>query len=200
MTIECFVLAGGLSRRFGEDKLLYPIGGKPVIEHTLDALRGICERLCLVTKHRERFSFLKGVEILEDMLEKQFALAGIYTALKNLKGEKALIVAGDMPIIRKRVLKALLERAEPPITLFRIGERLYPLFGVYYRSILPELEVYINSGGERVVDFVKLMQGKELREEDIIEFDPELLSFINMNTKEDAEYILKIYGRKNPKG
>ncbi|MEJ5338885.1 MAG: molybdenum cofactor guanylyltransferase MobA [Aquificaceae bacterium] len=197
---ECFVLAGGLSKRFGEDKLLYQIGGKKVIEYTVDALRGFCERLCLVTKDREKFSFLKDVEILEDKIAKQLALAGVYTALENLRGDRALILAGDMPMIKREVVQLLLERAEPPITLFRIGGKLYPLFAVYYRQVLPELRVYLNSGGEKVVDFVERFTRKELTEREVIGLDPELLSFLNMNTKTDAEYILKTYGGKNFEG
>ncbi len=189
---ECFVLAGGLSRRFGEDKLLYTIGEKRVIEYTLDALRGICGRLCLVVKDKEKFSFLRDVEVIKDTIEKQLALAGIYTALEHLKGEKALIVAGDMPLIKKEVVEFLLNSAEPPITLFNVRGKLYPLFAVYYRQVLPELRSYLESGGERVLDFLRKFPYKEITERDILEYDPSLLSFINMNTREDAEQIAKV--------
>lgn len=188
---ECFVLAGGLSRRFQGDKLLYPLGGKKAIEHTLDALRSLCGRLCLVTKDREKFSFLRDVEILEDQLEKQLALAGIHTALKSLRGERALIVAGDMPLVKREVVSLLLERSGPPITLFRVGGRLYPLFGVYYREVLPELEAYLSSGGERVLDFVRRFDCRELTDEDVRGLDPSLTSFLNLNTRADAEFMLK---------
>ncbi|MEJ7555551.1 MAG: molybdenum cofactor guanylyltransferase MobA [Aquificaceae bacterium] len=192
--IECFVLAGGLSRRFGEDKLLYQIGGKRVIEYTLEALRGVCGRLCLVVKDKEKFSFLKEVEVVKDVIEKQFALAGLYTALENLKGDKALIVAGDMPLIKKEVVSLLLRRANPPITLFNINGKLYPLFAVYYKQVLPELKLYIKAGGEKVLDFVKRFPYKEIAEGEVLEYDPTLLSFLNMNTRTDANNIIKAIG------
>ncbi len=192
--IECFVLAGGLSRRFGEDKLLYQIGGKRVIEYTLEALRGVCGRLCLVVKDKEKFSFLKEVEVVKDVIEKQFALVGLYTALENLKGDKALIVAGDMPLIKKEVVSLLLRRANPPITLFNINGKLYPLFAVYYKQVLPELKLYIKAGGEKVLDFVKRFPYKEIAEGEVLEYDPTLLSFLNMNTRTDANNIIKAIG------
>ncbi len=192
--IECFVLAGGLSRRFGEDKLLYQIGGKRVIEYTLEALRGVCGRLCLVVKDKEKFSFLKEVEVVKDVIEKQFALAGLYTALENLKGDKALIVAGDMPLIKKEVVSLLLRRANPPITLFNINGKLYPLFAVYYKQVLPELKLYIKAGGEKVLDFVKRFPYKEIAEGEVLEYDPTLFSFLNMNTRTDTNNIIKAIG------
>ena len=192
--IECFVLAGGLSRRFGEDKLLYQIGGKRVIEYTLEALRGVCGRLCLVVKDKEKFSFLKEVEVVKDVIEKQFALAGLYTALENLKGDKALIVAGDMPLIKKEVVSLLLRRANPSITLFNINGKLYTLFAVYYKQVLPELKLYIKAGGEKVLDFVKRFPYKEIAEGEVLEYDPTLLSFLNMNTRTDANNIIKAIG------
>ncbi|MCS7171086.1 MAG: molybdenum cofactor guanylyltransferase [Aquificaceae bacterium] len=194
--MEGFILAGGRSRRFGEDKLLYTIGHKRLIECTVDALRGLCHRICLVTKDVKKFSFLEGVELIEDFLEKQCALSGIHTALRNLKNTKGLIVAGDMPLIRKNLLETLIQKAEPPLTLFRIGGKLQPLLAVYYKELLPYVEAYITSGGERLVDFVEKAVHKELDEKDASESDPELLSFLNVNTKEDAEFILKTYGRE----
>ncbi|MCS6957376.1 MAG: molybdenum cofactor guanylyltransferase MobA [Aquificaceae bacterium] len=194
--IDCFVLAGGQSRRFGEDKLLYSLGGKKLIEHTMDALKGHCKRVYLLTKDRRKFHFLKGVEILEDLLEEQLALSGIYTAVKSLGEDRCLIVAGDMPALKDGVIKKLVHKSEPPLTVFRIKGRLYPLPGVYYKSLLPMVEAYISSGGKKVVDFVESVPHKELDEGEILEEDPELVSFININTKQDLEHILKSYGGK----
>lgn len=196
MTVECFVLAGGSSRRFGEDKLLYTLGGETVIEHTLKPLKVLCKRLCLVAKDTGKFSFLKGVELLKDSIEKQYALAGLYTALENMKGERALILAGDMPLVKEQVVRLLLHKAEAPLTLFRIGGKLYPLFAVYYRQVLPELRVYLQTGGERLVEFVSRLPFKELSEKDVLEYDPQLLSFINMNTRAEAELIIRAYGKE----
>lgn len=188
--IEGFVLAGGKSRRFGEDKLLYFLGGKRLVEHTLDALRAVCERVCIVAKSAEKFSFLKDVEVLQDVLEKQFALSGVHTALKNLKGERALVVAGDMPLLKEKLLKELIKSSEAPLTLFRTKGKLQPLLAVYYKELLPRLEDYMKKGGERLVDFVEGTLRKEISEEKAKECDPELLSFTNVNTKEDAELVL----------
>lgn len=197
--IECFVLAGGQSRRFGEDKLLYEIGDKRTIEHTVETLKKVCDRVCVVVKDVDKFSFLEGVEFIKDLLKKQYAIAGLYTALKNLHGEKALVISGDMPLIRKEVVEHLWLNSSPPLTLYKVRGKYYPLFAVYYRELLEPLEDYIKAGGERLMDFVLGLPYKALEEGEVLPYDPELLSFVNMNTKEDAKLIIELYGRKNIK-
>ncbi|MCX8076698.1 MAG: molybdenum cofactor guanylyltransferase [Aquificaceae bacterium] len=194
--IEGFVLAGGQSRRFGEDKLLYVLGKKRLIEYPVDVLKSFCHRVCVVAKDMEKFAFLDNVELLQDILDKQSALSGLYTAIKNAKGERCLVVAGDMPFLEKNLLKRLVESSEKKLTLFRMGGRLQPMPGVYYKDLLTELEEYLKVSDERFVNFVESMRGKELTEELAREVDPELLSFFNVNTKEDVEFILKNYGGK----
>lgn len=191
--MECFVLAGGQSRRFGEDKLLFSLGGKRVIELVVSALKPVCSRLCLLTKEPEKFSFLSGVEVCKDLLQKQYALAGLYSALRELKGEKALVLAGDMPLIKPEVALYLWHRSRPPITVYNIKGKVYPLFGVYYKQVLEPLEEYIKTGGERLIDFLEKTGYAEIKEEEIKDIDPKLLSFINLNTKEDLQAIIKSY-------
>ena len=40
MRLGCVLMASGLSTRFGGDKLLYPLDGKPLAAHVMDALPG----------------------------------------------------------------------------------------------------------------------------------------------------------------
>jgi molybdopterin-guanine dinucleotide biosynthesis protein A len=47
MIIAGVVLAGGRSRRFGRDKAREPLGGRPLIAWSLDALRPGCARLAV---------------------------------------------------------------------------------------------------------------------------------------------------------
>ncbi|MCX8059888.1 MAG: hypothetical protein N3C13_01655, partial [Aquificaceae bacterium] len=61
--------------------------------------------------------------------------------------------------------------------------------------ILPQVEAYMAGGGERLVDLVENLHSTEIGEDTAREWDPELLSFVNVNTKEDLN-ILERYGRK----
>ena len=51
-------MAAGNSRRFGSNKLFYPIDGKPMYRHALERLAAICERhsdweIVLVSQYEE---------------------------------------------------------------------------------------------------------------------------------------------------
>ncbi|MDQ7082134.1 MAG: molybdenum cofactor guanylyltransferase [Aquificota bacterium] len=128
--MECFILAGGQSRRFGEDKILFRIGSRRTVEYVIETARKVCDRVALVVKERERFRDI-GVEVLEDLLPDRTPLAGILTALKSAEGSRALILGGDMPLIKEEVLRLLMEEFRQPVTLFRTNRKLQTLVGVY---------------------------------------------------------------------
>jgi len=47
MAILGVILAGGAARRFGSDKALAPLGGRPLIEHAIAALRPVVEQIVI---------------------------------------------------------------------------------------------------------------------------------------------------------
>ncbi|MFN3814329.1 MAG: molybdenum cofactor guanylyltransferase MobA [Aquificaceae bacterium] len=194
---ECFVLVGGQSRRFGEDKATFLIEGKRCIEHITDRLKGVCDRFVVVGKEQRKFEFLKDVEFIHDTLQDQGALIGIHTALKNAKSDRALVVAVDTPLLNPQVVDYIFRGFEEPITVFLVRGRLYPLLGIYSKRVLPELEAYLSEGKRRVIEFLDRVGYRYIKEDEIISLDPELCSFINMNTKEDLEIIIKyLWARK----
>ena len=189
--IECFVLVGGESRRFGEDKTLFPIKGKRCVEYIIDALKCVCDEIFLVGKDPSKYSSLE-VKFIKDILADQGALIGIYTALRSAKTDKVLIVSADMPLIKPSVIKYLLDNYKEPITIYCVKGKLYPLIGIYARSVLKDLETYIQTRNKKVIEFIEKVGYHCITEEEILQFDPELRSFINMNTREDLQTILKI--------
>jgi molybdopterin-guanine dinucleotide biosynthesis protein A len=193
--IECFVLVGGESRRFGEDKTLFPIKGKRCVEYVVDALKCVCDEVFLVGKDPSKYFSLKGVKFVKDAFAEQGALIGIYTALRSAKTDRILVVGADMPLIKPPVVRHLLDNYREPITIYCVKGKLYPLFGVYARSVLKDLEVYIQTGNKKVIEFIKKVGYHCITEEEVLRFDPELQSFINMNTKEDLQTILKIMSK-----
>jgi len=185
--IECYILAGGQSRRFGEDKTLFLLKGKPCIQWVVEQAQKVCDRVFIVAKEPQKYSFLKGVELLKDILQEQFALAGLYTALSHTNQDKVVVLSADMPLIKGELISLIWERSEDKITLFKVKGKTFPLFGVYPKEVKSALEEYLKGGGLRVMEFVEKV-GYEVVED----VEPLSYTFINMNTKEDARVILEM--------
>ncbi|RLJ71074.1 molybdenum cofactor guanylyltransferase [Hydrogenivirga caldilitoris] len=188
--MECFILAGGQSRRFGEDKILYKLGSKRTIDYIIEEAQKVCDKVFIVAKDREKFKDLH-IPVLEDLLPFQAPIVGVYTALKSSGSKEVLILTGDMPLVKKEVLKLLMDSYSSPVTLFSINGKLYPLTAIYSTEILKALEEYIALGKRSLVGFLENVPCKVITEESVKPVDPELASFINMNTREDLSLLLE---------
>ena len=80
--IPAYVLAGGFSRRFGENKALFPYRGQPLIQYPLDILRGLCRPVKIVAKDTAPYAEF-GVPVLADALDQQSPLVGIWSGLDD---------------------------------------------------------------------------------------------------------------------
>lgn len=188
------VLAGGRSRRFGSDKLLVRIDGKPLILHTIERLELAREidRIVLIAS-RENADKIRalGYEVLIDSLMIG-PMGGIYTALGL--GD-AFVVAGDMPLLVPELIDFIIDmfhRAKKPACVPRWANGyLEPLHAAYSRDFLPFIEkkikageysinLAVREGGACYVDIAELPE--EWRE-----------SFFNVNTRRD---VGKLKGRR----
>ena len=77
--ICCFLTASGRSRRFGENKLLYPFHGQPMIQYAIDAVRvPEIQQILIVTVHEEvrKLAEAQGIScLLHDLPRKDQAIA-----------------------------------------------------------------------------------------------------------------------------
>ncbi len=182
--MECFILAGGKSKRFGADKLLYEINGKKVIERVVKEAKKVCKKVYIVAKNEKKFSSL-NLPVIKDKFEESASVVGLYTALKNCK-DKCLILSGDVPLIKAEILRLLIENYEPPITLIKT-EKVHTLIGVYSNEVLEELEKYIENKNFKIFEFVKKVGFKE------VEIPREMwYTALNLNTKEDLKKLIAI--------
>lgn len=179
------ILAGGQSRRMGQDKALLHIGRRTIIERVVEVLSRVCDPLLVVTNSPSSYAFL-GLEMLGDLLPGRGALGGIYSALFFSPTPRAFVVACDMPLLNPDLISHLL--AQPSrwdVVVPRVGEWLEPLHAVYSRRCLPRVEELLLAGGRKITDFYSRVRVLEVPEEDLRRVDPELRSLMNVNTRED---------------
>ena len=117
------ILIGGKSTRFGSDKGLYEILGKPLISYLLEMLAQNDYDIFLVAhSNRQVQNYIDKIDIKRIMAfiiddqtlllkkKEQSPIIGLYSAFKELntlKYEKTLVLPCDTPLVQKNVIEFL---------------------------------------------------------------------------------------------
>ena len=185
------ILAGGKSSRFGRDKSRMELAGKRVLERLAEILRQFpFQHLAVVSAPGKVASWPDGLVAVADDQEGLGPIGGITTALRRLPGG-ILVTACDMPFISAPMIEWLLGHYDPEAgaVIPRHAGGIEPLFGIYGKSLLPELEEAIRFG-RYALHFVleeARVRFVEVPEQFSVERD-----FANINTPEDYERVVKL--------
>ncbi len=183
------VLAGGRGERFGGNKLLYRIGGKPLVAHVIEKLEMATEvdEVVIVASpenvpHMEEL----GVDVMVDELLVG-PMGGVYTAL--LRGD-AFVVAGDMPSIVPKLVDMIVrlfhESGKAVCVPSWPNGYIEPLHAAYSSRFRRELERNMEEGMYSL--------NRAIRSASVCYLPVEKLpedwrcSFFNVNTKRDLRW------------
>jgi molybdopterin-guanine dinucleotide biosynthesis protein A len=176
------VLSGGENRRMGADKAFLKIDGIPMVEHILRALKGIFDKIIIVT-NAPRLYTAYDVTVVTDASDKRGPLTGIYSGLLNTADEYNFVVACDMPFLNTGLISYMMGLAAGyDIVLPRIGGLPEPLHAVYHRGLLPLIENRIRQDARQIQGIFGESRVRYVTEEEIDRYDRERRSFINLNT------------------
>lgn len=101
--VSAIILAGGRSSRFGADKLEADLDGRTVLDHVIDAMAALADDIVVVGRAGRR----PGVRYVPDDEPGAGPLAGLASGLAAIEDDVALVVGGDMPLLRADVLRRL---------------------------------------------------------------------------------------------
>jgi molybdopterin-guanine dinucleotide biosynthesis protein A len=180
----------------GRDKALVPLFGKPLIEHVLENVSGLGDEILITTNQPEQYAFL-NIRTAQDKIPGAGALAGLSTALSSARGEHILLVACDLPFVQRPLLEYLIGLAASADVVVPEWEGyLEPLIAVYSRNSLEVVNQSLLRGQIRMTSLFPLVKVRTVSQSEIEEFDPEGLSFFNVNTPEDLITAEKILNQK----
>jgi len=125
--LAILILIGGKSTRFGTEKAIIELYGKPLILHQLEILSKFDQDIYLVAhseeqifNYRKQIDFPKGVTFIIDDRD-IFAypkiykpMLGIYSGFKELNElnfEKVFLLSCDMPLIKAEVIKLMINES-----------------------------------------------------------------------------------------
>ncbi len=198
MDINCIILAGGKSTRFGHDKVLEKIGNTSLLEQVISHVDPISKDIIIVTAKGRTFAHLANrpkIKVVSDIFPEQGSLGGIYTGLVNSESFYNLVVAADMPLLNEELLRYMIKVAKGyDFTLPRFDDWFEPLHAVYSRNCIAPIKSILEQGKKSILELFNYVKMNYVDAKEIDKFDPQHLSFMNINTPQDKERVLQIIG------
>jgi molybdenum cofactor guanylyltransferase len=202
MEIAGYVLAGGASSRFGQDKALMEIGNTRMLTRTITLVERVTKNVKVIGALEKYGQF--GFEVFPDCWPGEGPLGGIITALEVTAKSSAndkwnLIVSCDMPFLTADWLEHLAGRAISSCAQAvypRSAHRPEPLCACYRTDAEPALQQVFERGVRKVTEALKHVRTEVLDEADWKRFDSAGRLFWNMNTPADYEEARRILEAK----
>lgn len=191
------VLAGGLSRRLGQDKRrlrLWGEAGPTLLGRTVATVGALCADVVVVLNDPEAWPDLPA-RVVPDQYPDGGALGGIYSGLVAAREEHAIVVACDMPLLNPALLAAMLARPRDydvlaPRSLTAGATRnnldLETLHAIYGKACLGPMRAALDAGRRQIATFFPEVHVAVFSPEETRAHDPAGHSFLNINTVEQV--------------
>ncbi len=185
------VLAGGRSSRYGKNKALVKVDGIPLVERALRTMGTIFEHVIMITNTPSEYAYLQ-VPMFQDIIKGLGPLGGIYTGLKVISNQAGFFVACDMPFLNPTLIQHMVAiRDDFDAVVPRIAGWIEALHGLYTIRCRGSIETLIQSGTYQIFQFFSSVSVRFVDEDDIRKWDPDLRSFLNINTPDELKRLEK---------
>ena len=189
MSVSAAIMAGGRSKRMGQDKAWIELDGEPLIKRVADVLAQVADEV-IVVANEPRYASL-GLRVVKDRYPNGGVLGGIATGVGVAAHDTVLVAACDMPFLSPGVWRRLLGHAgEADVVIPRIGGEYETLHALYTRACLPHMARALAEDRLRVIAFFDQVRVLAIDEPELRAVDPALRSFTNVNTPEELASAL----------
>jgi len=194
------LLAGGKSRRMGEDKRNLAVGEQTLLERGLGVLRSIFHEVFVVIA-QDSPPLSVDARVVKDRVPDCGSLGGVYTGLIEATTPYIFVAACDMPFLNQAVIVEFTSRrASADIVMARLAGRLHPMHALYGKGSLPAMGEMIQARQLKMQELVshRSLRVQYITETDLLSIDPSWHSFQNVNTPEDLLAARALLGQLPP--
>jgi molybdopterin-guanine dinucleotide biosynthesis protein A len=189
--ILAVVLAGGKSKRFGEDKNHAKLGDKTLLEHVLSKISNKFEETLIVSSHNLETQKKNNITVIPDCFDDLGPLAGVLSSMKwvieNQKPYKWVATfPSDTPFFETSIIQEYKKRIklnDSQLYFVKSNNKRHNIFGLWSINLLETLENDLIKNNFRKVEEWANKTGVKTIDVETKQFDP----FFNINTKEDFE-------------
>ena len=188
------VLAGGKSRRFGEDKSQVKLGDKLLIDYILSEIIDEFNEVLVVSNNLIDFKQSEKISLIKDFKKDLGPLGGVLTAMKWVKDNNKdyqwiSTFPVDTPFFKNEILKDFLKRInieEGKLFFINSNDTRHNIFGLWSLDLMDKLREDLDKGERKVEVWANSIGVKNIN----MKFenkDP----FFNINTKEDLKKAIE---------
>jgi molybdenum cofactor guanylyltransferase len=179
--LSCIILAGGESRRMGEDKGLKIFNNQPLVFYAIQLAKKVCNNIYISTNNSNYKQF--GYPILNDIFPAKGPMGGIYSGLSRSSTEWNLFLPCDTPFLSLDLLMEMKTKAESyKIIVPKVQDRIHPLVGFYHKDLLPTIKNHLDNNKLKMLG---LLNETETYYQEINQ--DQAHSFANLNTLDELK-------------
>lgn len=195
--VFCFILAGGKSKRLGEDKVNSMIGNESLLELMIHKVSEIFKNVVIISRRDSKLPDT-GNKVLYDLIPDCSSLGGIYTGLVKSPTYYNFFLSCDMPFIEKPFIEKMIsEKRDYDILLPREGGNYQPLHAIYSKKCIPLTRNLLASGNLKIIDLFSKLNVRYIEKSSWVSYDKGKRMFLNINTSEDLEFARESILSKN---
>ncbi len=177
----------------GADKASLPFGDETMLDRVVRIVGTIVDDVIVVSRRDQHTPV--GVTVVHETVEDLGPLAGIAAGLAASTTDLNLVVACDMPLIKAAVLQRLVAAiADQDSCVAMVDGHASALCGVYRSRIAAEAQALVDSGERRVMRLLDQVKTKRVDAALLRAIDPDLETFLSVDTPGKYEAALKILG------
>ena len=194
--ILAVVLAGGKSKRFGQDKNCVKLGSRTLLEHVLLKIVDKFKEILIVSSNSLEIEEIKKITVIPDCFDDLGPLAGVLSSMKWIKKNNKpykwiATFPSDTPFFDISIIdeyKTRIEQSESSLYFVKSNEKRHNIFGLWSIDLMEKLEEDLIINNYRKIEEWANKVGVSTINIKIKNYDP----FFNINTKEDLEVAQSI--------
>lgn len=187
MNLSAVLLAGGESRRMGQDKATLRLDGKPLWQIQLELLRKLNPHEILISAREDPAWRPDDVVFVPDKQPSRGPLSGLAASLGKIETTHLLVLAIDMPFMTEEHLLSLSAGIAPGVGVVpMIDHRAEPLAAIYPFKAAAGAEAMLLGPDVSMRSFAnRLVRDGRLRGVEVS--DQERNFYRNLNERSDIE-------------